>query len=842
MPKEETICKRPLVCGLVAHVDAGKTSLSEAMLYVSGTRRVLGRVDHKDAFLDSSDLERQRGITIFSKQARLETAHRALTLVDTPGHVDFAAETERVLPILDCAVLVISGTDGVQAHTLTLWQLLERYSVPTFLFVNKMDLSGADRLKLLEDLRRRLSPGCLDFETDWDALCEEASLCDEALLETYLAQGRVTTGNLRELVARRKLFPVCFGSALKLEGVDRLLTLLDTYGPEKAYPEAFGARVYKISRDPLGNRLTWLKVTGGSLNVRDVLCYDNQRGEKLEEKLVQLRLYSGDKFSAPDRVTAGTLAAVTGLSQTYIGQSLGAEPAGLPAVLESVMTYRVGLPAHTDPIQALAKLRQLEEEDPQLKLLWENGQIHVQIMGQVQLEVFRVLAKERFGLEVTLDDRRIAYKETIEAPVEGIGHFEPLRHYAEVHLLLEPLSQGSGLVFETRCPLDVLDGNYQNLILTHLAEKTHRGVLIGAPITDMKITLLIGKAHLKHTEGGDFRQATYRAVRQGLMQAKSVLLEPWYDFRLSVPQACIGRAITDLRAMGGELEAPESVGDTASLEGRIPAAEVRDYAQVLAAYTQGMGRLSLTLHGYAPCHNGETVIAEAGYDPESDTENTPDSVFCAHGAGHNVKWNQVKEYMHLESGIKEEKPPQLVERPYIDDRELEKIMEREFGPIRRPRYSAPRKPATAEVTIRQPREKYLIVDGYNIIFAWETLAETAKTDLDAARRRLCDMLSSYAGFTKTHLVVVFDSYRTPGGEKLRTQGIQIVFTQEGETADRYIQELAARIGGSYSVRVATSDSLVQLSALGSGVLRLSARELLEEVQRTAEEMRNYYST
>ena len=842
MPKEETICKRPLVCGLVAHVDAGKTTLSEAMLYVSGTRRVLGRVDHRDAFLDSSDLERQRGITIFSKQARLETAHRALTLVDTPGHVDFAAETERVLPILDCAVLVISGTDGVQAHTLTLWQLLERYSVPTFLFVNKMDLSGADRLKLLEDLRRRLSPGCLDFETDWDALCEEASLCDEALLETYLAQGRVTTGNLRELVARRKLFPVCFGSALKLEGVDRLLTLLDTYGPEKAYPEAFGARVYKISRDPLGNRLTWLKVTGGSLNVRDMLRYDNQKGEQLEEKLVQLRLYSGDKFSAPDRVTAGTLAAVTGLSQTYIGQSLGAEPAGLPGIMESVMTYRVGLPARTDPTQALVKLRQLEEEDPQLKLLWENGQIHVQIMGQVQLEVFRVLAKERFGLEVTLDDRRISYKETIEAPVEGIGHFEPLRHYAEVHLLLEPLSQGSGLVFDTRCPLDVLDGNYQKLILTHLAEKTHRGVLTGAPITDMKITLLIGKAHLKHTEGGDFRQATYRAVRQGLMQAKSVLLEPWYDFRLSVPQACIGRAITDLRAMGGELEAPESVGDTASLEGRIPAAEVRDYAQVLAAYTQGMGRLSLTLHGYAPCHNGETVIAEAGYDPESDTENTPDSVFCAHGAGHNVKWNQVKEYMHLESGIKEEKPPQLVERPSIDDRELEKIMEREFGPIRRPRYSAPRKPATAEVTIRQPREKYLIVDGYNIIFAWETLAETAKTDLDAARRRLCDMLSSYAGFTKTHLVVVFDSYRTPGGEKLRTQGIQIVFTQEGETADRYIQELAARIGGSYSVRVATSDSLVQLSALGSGVLRLSARELLEEVQRTAEEMRNYYST
>ena len=842
MPKEQNTEKRPLVCGLLAHVDAGKTTLSEALLYVSGARRVLGRVDHGDAYLDNETLERQRGITIFSKQARLETEKLALALVDTPGHVDFAAETERVLPILDCAVLVISGTDGVQAHTLTLWQLLKRYRVPTFLFVNKMDLPGADKTRLLSDLQEKLSSGCLDFGQSWASLCEEAAVCDEALLENYLSSGQISRENLRGLVSGRKLFPVCFGAALKTQGAAELLQLLEDYAPVKEYPQDFGARVYKISRDSSGTRLTWLKVTGGSLSVREQIRYGNQKGEPVEEKLVQLRLYSGDKFTAPERIAAGTVAAVTGLSQSYIGQSLGTEPAGLTPTLESVMTYRVNLPAHADPAQALQKLRQLEEEDPQLKLLWEGGQIHVQIMGQVQLEVFRSLAKERFGLDVTLDDRKISYKETIEAPVEGVGHFEPLRHYAEVHLLLEPLPQGSGLVFATQCPLDVLDGNYQSLILTHLAEKTHRGVLLGAPITDMKITLLIGKAHIKHTEGGDFRQATYRAVRQGLMQAKSVLLEPWYDFRLSVPQACIGRAITDLRGMGGEMDAPQSIGNTASLEGRIPAAEVKDYAQVLAAYTQGMGRLSLSLHGYAPCHNAQAVIEAAGYDPEGDTENTPDSVFCSHGAGHTVKWNEVKEYMHLESGIKEEKPPQIVERPSIDDRELEKIMEREFGPIRRPQYSAPRRPASAEVTIRQPKEKYLIVDGYNIIFAWETLAETAKNDLDAARRRLQDILSSYAGFTKCHLVLVFDSYRQPGGEKNRTQGIQVVYTQQGQTADQYIQDLAAQIGSSYTVRVATSDSLVQLSAFRSGVLRMSARELLEEVERAAEEMQKYYRT
>ena len=837
--------KTPCCTALLAHVDAGKTTLSEALLYVSGARRTLGRVDHKDAFLDTHSLERARGITIFSKQALLETANRSITLVDTPGHVDFSAETERTLPILDCAVLVISGTDGVQAHTLTLWRLLERYHVPTFLFVNKMDLPGTEREALLRQLQEQLSPGCVDFGADFSAIAENAAMCDDALLENYLESGTVTEGNLRGLIAKRKLFPCCFGSGLKLEGVEEFLEVLDKYAPETDYPAEFAAKVYKISRDPQGSRLTWLKVTGGTLKVRSVLNYVNQKGERREEKAVQLRVYSADKFTAPDEVAPGQIAAVTGLSETYAGQALGAEPAGQAYALEPVMTYRVNLPKGADPAVALPKLRQLEEEDPQLHLLWENGQIHVQIMGKVQLEIFRSLVQQRFGLDVTLDDRRIFYKETIETTVEGVGHFEPLRHYAECHLLLEPLPRGSGLVFDTACPLDVLDVNYQRLILTHLEEKVHRGVLTGAPITDMKITLLVGKAHLKHTEGGDFRQATYRAVRQGLMQAKSVLLEPWYDFALTCPTEQIGRAITDIRAMGGEFDAPESVGNLSTLKGLVPASEVRDYAETVAAYTQGRGRLQLSLHGYAPCHNTEDVVSEMGYDPEADLENTPDSVFCAHGAGFNVKWDQVKDYMHLESGLKEEKAPQIITRNVrVDDRELEKIMEREFGPIRRPLYNvkSSNRPATEEIVIRAPKQKYLIVDGYNIIFAWEDLAEQARSDLDAARRQLCDSLSSYAGFTKCRLVVVFDGYKQKGnpGEKSQFHNIQVVYTKEGETADAYIEALAYEIGSNYAVRVASSDALVQLSSFRSGVLRMSARELREEVERARTEMGKHF--
>ena len=844
----EQVKKTPCSIGLLAHVDAGKTTLSEALLYRSGARRTLGRVDHRDAFLDTHSIERSRGITIFSKQAMLETANRSITLVDTPGHVDFSPEAERVLPVLDCAILVISGSDGIQSHTLTLWNLLARYRVPTMLFISKMDLPGKSKEDLLAQLQEKLSPGCVDFTASHDQICEAAAMCDEALLDTYLETGTLSNDAMRDLITRRAMFPCCFGSGLKLEGVDCLLDILDTCAPIPDCSQNFGARVYKISRDPQGNRLTWMKITGGQLCVRENLGYVNQKGDVFTEKAVQLRLYSGDKFTAPETVCAGQLCAVTGLSETFSGQGLGNQAATESPILEPVMTYRLNLPGNCDPLTVLPKLRQLEEEDPQLHLLWDSHlkQIHVQIMGKVQLEVLRSVISERFHLDVTLDDRRIYYKETISAPVEGVGHFEPLRHYAEAHILLEPLPQGSGLVFDTRCPLDVLDVNYQRLILTHLEEKQHRGVLIGAPITDMKLTLLVGKAHLKHTEGGDFRQATYRAVRQGLMQAKSVLLEPWYRFILTVPTPQIGRAITDIRAMSGEFEGPDADGNNSIITGLVPASEVGDYAAEVAAYTQGLGQLQLTLHGYAPCHNAEEVIAERNYNPEADLDNTPDSVFCSHGAGFTVKWNQVSEYMHLESGLKKDVPvqPMLITRNIrIDDKELEAIMEREFGPVKRPLYHAPaNRPATEEVTIRPPRDRAIIVDGYNIIFAWENLAKLAQDDLDAARRRLCDILSSFAGFKKIRLVLVFDGYKVKGnpGEKENFHNIQVVYTKENQTADAYIEALVDQIGKNYAVRVATSDALVQLSSLRSGVLRMSARELQEEVEASSKEMRKYF--
>ena len=840
--------KTPCCVGLLAHVDAGKTTLSEAILYRSGARRTLGRVDHRDAFLDTHNLERTRGITIFSKQAILETQNRSITLVDTPGHVDFSPEAERVLPILDCAILVISGTDGVQSHTLTLWNLLTRYQVPTILFISKMDLPGKSKGELLLQLQEKLSPSCVDFTAPADQMQEAAAMCDEQLLETYLETGMLSDEDLQSLIARRALFPCCFGSGLKLDGVDQLLDILDTCAPVSKGSPNFGARVYKITRDGQGNRLTWLKLTGGQLRVRDPLGYVNQKGDVFSEKAVQLRLYSGDKFTTPEVVFAGQLCAVTGLSETFAGQGLGDQAAAEAPMLEPVMTYRLNLPGSCDPLTALPKLRQLEEEDPQLHLLWDSHlkQIHVQIMGKIQLEVLRSLILERFGLEVTLDDRRIYYKETISAPVEGVGHFEPLRHYAEAHILLEPLPQGSGLQFDTQCPTDVLDISYQKLILSHLSEKQHRGVLIGAPITDMKLTLLIGKAHLKHTEGGDFRQATYRAVRQGLMQANSVLLEPWYRFSLTVPTPQVGRAITDIRAMSGEFEGPDADGSNSTLTGLVPASEIGDYASQVAAYTQGLGQLQLTLHGYAPCHNTEQVVAEQGYDPEADLDNTPDSVFCSHGAGFTVKWHKVREYMHLESGFAKHAPaePALITRNIrLDDKELEAIMEREFGPVKRPLYHAPaNRPATEEVTIRPPRDKAIIVDGYNIIFAWEKLAKLAQEDLDAARRRLCDILSSFAGYRKIRLVLVFDGYKVKGnpGEKENFHNIQVVYTKENQSADAYIEALADKIGKNYAVRVATSDALVQLSSLRSGVLRMSARELQEEVEASSKEMRKYF--
>ena len=835
--------KTPCCTALLAHVDAGKTTLSEALLYRSGARRIWGRVDHGDAYLDTHDLERERGITIFSKQALLETEHLSITLVDTPGHVDFSAEAERVMPILDCAVLVISGTDGVQAHTVTLWRMLEHYGVPVFLFINKMDLPGADQQKILHGLQTELSPGCVALDADFE---ENAAMCDEALLDSFLETGSVTDGNIRGLVENRKLFPCCFGSGLKLEGVDALIEALDRFAPESQPRSAFGARVYKISRDPQNNRLTWLKITGGSLKVRSLLRYVNQSGAQTEEKVIQLRLYSGDKFTAADEVFPGQTVAVTGLSATYPGLSLGSEPPGTAPTVEPVMTYRVILPTGKDAATVIPKLRQLEEEDPQLHLLCDGDRIHIQIMGRVQLEVFQRLVKERFDLDITLADPRIYYKETIENEVEGVGHFEPLRHYAEVHVLLSPLPRGSGLVFDTVCSTDVLDAQYQHLILSHMSEKMHKGVLTGSPITDMKLTLLVGRAHLKHTEGGDMRQATYRAIRQGLMQAKSTLLEPWYRFTLTLPTEVIGRAITDIRAMGGEFDAPENQGSLSTLKGTVPASELGDYADQVAAYSQGRGRLQTAMAGFFPCHNTAAVVAQLGYDPEADLDNTPDSVFCAHGAGFIVKWHQVKDYMHLESGIRKERAPEVITRNIqADDKELERIMLREFGPMKTRLYHAPEnRPAAEKLTIRPLKQQYIIVDGYNIIFAWEELAKTAESDLEAARRQLCDQLSSFAGFKKIRIVVVFDGYKRKGnpGEKTQYHNIQVVFTRENETGDSYIESLVHEIGSNYNVRVATSDSLVQLSSLRSGVLRMSARELREELAIAKKEMQQHFET
>ncbi len=842
------LSKKHICIGLLAHVDAGKTTLSEALLYQSGQRRILGRVDHKDAFLDTHDLERARGITIFSKQALLATPHLDITLLDTPGHPDFVSEAERVMPVLDCAVLVISAAAGVQSHTVTLWKLLEHYSVPVFLFINKTDLPDISREAVLGQLQQQLSSSCVDFQQNADALQESIALCDEALLENYLAGGKVTDANIRALIAGRKLFPCCFGSGLKMEGIDTLLDILDRYARAAEFPDTFAAKVFKITRDPQGNRLSWLKVTGGSVQVRQSLSYTDLSGEAIEEKIIQLRLYNGEKFTAAETVLPGQICAVTGLSKTYAGLSLGTEAAAVKARIEPVMSYQVLLPQGCDPVTAVQKLRLLEEEDPQLHILWDAQlkQIHLQIMGAIQLEVLRSIILQRFSLEVAFASGKVAYKETIASTVEGVGHFEPLRHYAEVHILLEPLPRGSGLVFDSVCSTDVLDISYQKLIVSHLREKLHKGVLTGAPITDMKLTLLVGRAHLKHTEGGDFRQATYRAVRQGLMQAESILLEPWYDFTLTVPTPVIGRAITDIRSMSGELDAPESQGEMSVLTGFLPAACLGDYADQVAAYTQGKGQLLVSLRGYDLCHNPQQVIAESGYDPEADVENTPDSVFCAHGAGFPVKWNKVKDYMHLDSGLRAPQPevPTVITRNLrLDDKALEEIMLREFGPVKRPQYSAStNQPAGETLVIQPPRDTALIVDGYNIIFAWEELSATAQSDLDAARRKLCDLLSSYAGFKQCYLVVVFDGYKVKGnpGEKQPFHNIQVVYTKENETADAYIETLAARIGRNYAVKVATSDALVQLSSLRSGVLRMSARELWEEICRTQAEMRNHF--
>ena len=835
--------KKSLVCALLAHVDAGKTTLSEALLYTAGQLRTLGRVDKQSAFLDTFALERARGITIFSKEARLSVPVLELTLVDTPGHVDFAAEAERVLPVLDCAIVIISGTDGVQAHTQTIWQLLRRYGVPTFLFINKMDLPGPGREALLAELKGELSEGCEDLSAP--GAMESAALCDEAAMEEYLASGTLSARTLARLVGERKLFPCCFGSALRLEGIDALLSALGTMGPQPVYPPEFSARVYKIARDPKGVRLTYLKVTGGSLRAREPLSYESRSGEPISEKIKELRLYSGEKFTPTETAEAGVLCAAVGLSETYPGQGLGAAGRELSPLLEPVMTYRIVPRDGTDPALLLPKLRQLAEEDPQLHIDWDarHREIHVRLMGRVQLEVLQSLVLERFDTEIQVDQGRILYKETIAAPVEGVGHFEPLRHYAEVHLLLEPLPRGRGIELDSRCSEDRLDRNWQRLVLTHLEEKTHLGVLTGSPLTDVRITLMSGRAHLKHTEGGDFRQATYRAVRQGLMQAESILLEPYYSFRLTVPQENTGRAIGDLQAMHASFTQSQA-GAMTELTGTAAVSAMGQYAAEVAAYTKGRGRLSCTNGGYFPCRDQERLVAEAGYDPEADLENTPDSVFCARGAGFTVKWRDVPNYMHLPSCLAPEKPgpdQTWVPRP-IEDRELEAIMDREFGPIRRPVYRMPGARAseiTGQTSPAVPRKEYLVVDGYNILFAWEDLSALARQDLEAARNRLIDILSNYCGFRRREVVLVFDGYRVKGspGEKFRAGELYVVYTRENETADAYIEALLEQIGKNDKVWVATSDSLVQLSAFRSGVLRLSARELRAEVEAAGGEIR-----
>lgn len=832
------------VISILAHVDAGKTTLSEALLYTVGQLKKLGRVDNKNAFLDSYELERRRGITIFSKQAVLKTQNMEITLLDTPGHVDFSSEAERTLQVQDYAILVISARDGVQPHTETLWRLLSRYDVPVFVFVNKMDLDGTDKNAVLAELKKRLSDNCVDFTASEEELSENAALCDEKLMEKYIEQGEISGEEISAAIKERKIFPCWFGSALKLEGVAEFIEGLEKYTLKQYYGSEFGARVFKISRDPQGNRLTYMKITGGSLKARSVISYSAKDGEKrLEEKANMLRIYSGEKFEPTDEVTAGGVCAVLGLSATYPGQGLGFEKDFFKPVLEPVLTYRVLLPAEISPVEFLPKLRQIEEEDPQLLVSGNaTGEIYVHLMGEIQAEVLQSLVEERFGVHIEFDHGSIIYKETVAAPVEGVGHFEPLRHYAEVHLLIEPGEPESGITVDSLCREEVLSKNWQRLIITHVLEKTHRGVLIGAPLTDAKITLVAGRAHVKHTEGGDFRQATYRALRQGLMKAENVLLEPYYAFRLEVPAEQLGRAVSDVRVMDGKIASPESDGITAVITGRAPVSEMRSYQSDVMAYTKGKGKLALFPDGYSPCHNAEKVITAAGYDPEADLENTPDSVFCSHGAGVTVKWYDVEKYMHVTGGIdiaSENQIPilpdaKLLKRNLnIDDKELEAIMEREFGPIKRRKYSEAvlDTPKTAQALPN--KKEYIIVDGYNLMFAWEGLAGLAKENFDAARHILTDILCNYRGYTKCELVLVFDGYKVKGnaGEKSDYKGIHLVYTKENETGDMYIEKLVEEVGKNYSVEVVTSDNLIQVSALRAGVLRVPAREFIKEIER-----------
>ncbi len=871
----ESRIEKHICLGILAHVDAGKTTLSEAMLYLSGSIRKLGRVDNRDAFLDHQALERARGITIFSKQAIFTAGDTRFTLLDTPGHVDFSAETERTLQVLDYAVLVISGADGVQGHTRTLWRLLEKYGIPVFLFINKMDQSGTDRAELLAELRKKLSDNCVDFTEDHsEDFFDQAAMCDEAAMEAFLETGSIDLEMLREMIAERIIFPCYFGSALKLQGVEALMDGFVKYMMPPAYGGDFGAKVFKISRDAQGNRLTHMKVTGGSLKVRASI----PQAAGVTEKVNQIRVYSGEKFESVSEAHAGEICAVTGLTGTRPGEGLGAESASGAPLLSPVLTYRMILPHETDPAVLLPKLRQLEEEEPQLHIVWDEQlqEIQAQLMGEVQTEILQSLIAERFGVDVTFDTGRIVYKETIANCVEGVGHFEPLRHYAEVHLILLPGVPGSGLEFGSICSEDVLDRNWQRLILTHLAEKTHVGVLAGYPITDMKIILASGRAHLKHTEGGDFRQATYRALRQGLMEAQSVLLEPYDDFRLEIPAQMVGRAMTDLEKMNASFQTTSQDEEQAVLEGKVPVAAVRDYQKEVTAYTRGAGRIFLSFRDYEPCRNAGEVIAARGYDPSRDTENPSESVFCAHGAGFNVPWNEVKNYMHVESALRafaqqyggvdiepqnlyggaaDEPEAGKAEEAWIDAEEVDAIFSRTFYANRRvnargkwsKKRLAQTKPAQAEARTYTykpvaAQEEYLLVDGYNMIHAWDDLRDMIDDNMDGARVSLMDTLCNYQAIRRCRLMVVFDAYQVAGHvtEAFDYKNIRVVYTKEAETADQYIEKFAHENAKKFKIIVATSDGLEQVIIRSQGCALLSARELEEEIKKANDQLQRDY--
>ena len=837
--------------GILAHVDSGKTTLSEGLLYASGALRKLGRVDHGDAFLDTDALERERGITIFAKQAMLTVGEHEFTLLDTPGHVDFSAEMERTLSVLDYAVLVISGSDGVQSHTRTLWRLLTRYEVPTFLFINKMDLAGTDKSALMERLTQTLSAECVDFSAPPQGRDEALALCDEAALESLLEHGSIDDSLISEMIKSRKVFPCFFGSALKMDGVEDFLSALARFTVAPEYPSEFGAKVFKISRDAQGGRLTWLKVTGGALRVKAPLSYRAQN-QDYQEKADQLRLYSGIKFRTLEKAGAGSVVAVTGLSHSYVGLGLGTEAEASAPLLQPVLTYQLVLPDGADAHNALTKLRELEEEDPMLRIVWDEryGQIHVQLMGKIQLEILRRRILDRFGLAVTFGEGSIVYRETIASPVLGMGHFEPLRHYAEVQLLIEPLPRGTGIQLASNLATDALDLNWQRLIFTHLLEREHAGVLTGSALTDVRFTLVAGRAHLKHTEGGDFRQATYRAVRQGLMQAESLLLEPYYDFRLEVPAECVGRAMTDLQNMGGTVDPPQSVGENTVLTGYAPVRTLRDYFTDVAAYTRGRGQLSCAVRGYETCQNQDEIVASLGYDAERDTDNPASSVFCDHGGSITIPWNEVAQHVHCDSGIhfdKEETEEKSAPPPrrgvgagsaYAADKELQEIFERTYGKVERRAFEPAKKPARTsladhyDVTIHSEDTEYLLVDGYNIIFAWDELQRLAAQDIAAARGALIDILANYQGFRKCRVIVVFDAYKVKGnpGSVQTVHGIKVVYTKEAETADTYIERATYELRRERRVRVATSDGPEQVIILGHGALRVSARAFHAEVE------------